>query len=537
MVRIGRSLSFIAVFILLSITLIVSVPEEADGQEYDFSTVKEKVFIKVLKDGRAVITYNLVFMNYGSGFNVVDIGLPNFKYDKDSASAFVRIKDTSGRTVSTDSNPSIRMSWYVYPGLEVHVNGGANRRIELDFTVTCDWMVWESPNNKKLASIEFRPTWFSQDYQRGSADSISVDVNLPLPIEELDRIVWEHGKYDRVEENEYGVILGWDFGSMYPADMEDGKADVGVAFPKQYVDNYYKKNLWVSIQFFFQDMFGTFWMNKFICCFLIILLVVVAIIVLVIVSSARSKKNYFRPSISVPGAGPRLGLTAPEAAIVLELPLDRVVEMVFYGMLKKGSIKIVAVSKPPLIKKLDVNVLTMSYEKDFFETISYDGAISESDLKRSLEKMIKATEIKLKGFSQRRTEAYYKGIVRKAWDEVKVCGNAAEVDNVLRFNDEWLPLDRNYDGKMSSHVHIWYLGRPEGGDRGFVNPGGYARAFSENLTSISGNMVSSTTKLTHDVVNTLHPPPPPSTGGSSYHGGSFHSCACACACACAGGGR
>lgn len=72
----------------------------------------------------------------------------------------------------------------------------------------------------------------------------------------------------------------------------------------------------------------------------------VAVILISILASTAQKKasekrklKYLKPTLSVEGHGIKRGLTAVEAAILLEQPLDQVLTMILFGLLKKKPLQ------------------------------------------------------------------------------------------------------------------------------------------------------------------------------------------------------
>jgi hypothetical protein len=55
--------------------------------------------------------------------------------------------------------------------------------------------------------------------------------------------------------------------------------------------------------------------------------------------------HYPLPKIRVEGVEVKKGLTAVEAAILAEIPLDRVLFMILYGLVKKGVIRVVSTER------------------------------------------------------------------------------------------------------------------------------------------------------------------------------------------------
>jgi len=516
-----------SVFIFFTMMMIMIVPGDAAGADYDFDLMREEATVKIRTDGQADITYAFEFLNYGNGLDVVDVGMPNEHYRTGTAKAHLKTYDQIGNIMKNKTITSIRTSEFVNPGVEVHINAGSDHKVVLEFSITCGRMVWESPNNKDMASVEFRPTWFGSQYQRGDTKDLIVNIILPETVPDLTYTAWQNREWDEQEQTNDGWKLTWYWGSQSPWAIERGNCDVGVAFDKQYVDKYYVETFWMKL---------TEWI-KSVCtllCSLSYILIPLSVVVGVLVFSLRKNKDYFRPGISMPGAGPRTGLTAPEAAMVMELPLNKVLAFILYGMIKKGALSQKSLD-PPMFRWEDKKLLTHPYETDVFDALEMDGTFSTKQLEEALVEMVKATEKKLTGFSQRKTKQYYKRIVDQAWENVKLSQDPDALEAALIKNDEWLPLANDFDKRMDLHVFPIFIHHPSYGGRasGSYQVGGMARAYVANINTLSKNVVSSTSKITSHVVNTLHPP---SSGGSSggFSGGG---CACACACACAGGGR
>jgi hypothetical protein len=188
--------------------------------------------------------------------------------------------------------------------------------------------------------------------------------------------------------------------------------------------------------------------------------------------------------------------------------------------------------------------------------------------------LVKAVNNKMKGFSRKETIAYYRDIVRRAWQQVE----GAETPEVRsqRFDEglEWTMLDEEFEGRTRRtftgpvFVPMWWgryqpwtrpavgtAGRtpaqvPSSGSRpsGRVSlptlPGAaFAASIVNGVQGTSSRIVRNVTGFTSGVTQVTNPPPKPSTSGrTSGRGGGGCACACACACAgcacaCAGGGR
>ena len=60
-----------------------------------------------------------------------------------------------------------------------------------------------------------------------------------------------------------------------------------------------------------------------------------------VIQGQRRKLNYLPPKVSIEGHGIKRGLTAVEAAILMEQPLDKMMTMILFGVIKKGAAEVV----------------------------------------------------------------------------------------------------------------------------------------------------------------------------------------------------
>ena len=284
----------------------------------------------------------------------------------------------------------------------------------------------------------------------------------------------------------------------------------------------------------------------------------------------RRKMKYLPPSMKVEGVGIKRGLTAVEAALLLETPLNKVLTMTLFGLLKKGAVTVLdddplrIEANQPLPAKLH------DYEKSFVEAITKSKTLGEEKLRSMMVGLVKSVNNKMKGFSRKETTAFYQDIVRRAWGQVE---SAKTNELKSKFFDEaleWTMLDDDFDGRVGRtfrtgpvFLPIWYghyrpwtpvrtsrgrTPRPSTSAAPRVQlPTLPGSAFAANLVrgfqSTSSKIVRSVTGFTGGVTNVTNPPPKPSSSSArSGRSGGGSSCACACACAgcacaCAGGGR
>jgi len=305
------------------------------------------------------------------------------------------------------------------------------------------------------------------------------------------------------------------------------------------------------------------------CCFGI-----TAFIILVawgsIASSRKRKMQYLPPKIRIEGHGIKRGLTAVEAAIVMEQPADKVLTMILFAILKKEAATVI--SRDPL--KLEVTPPTPDkmryYERDFLEAFAKG---SNKERRRNLQdlmvRMIKNVGKKMKGFSHKETVAYYKNIMRKAWKQIEDANTPEVRSEKFDENMGWTMLDKDFDRRTEDvfrrgpvYVPMWWHRydpgwsrsqsvRPKPASSGGSGrsaapsmpnlPGGeFAASMVTGMQSFAGDVVGNVTSFTDRITNKTNPVPKSSSSGWSSSGGSSCACACACAgcaCACAGGGR
>jgi hypothetical protein len=281
--------------------------------------------------------------------------------------------------------------------------------------------------------------------------------------------------------------------------------------------------------------------------------------------------QYLPPALAVEGTGVKRGLTAVEAAILLEAPLDKVMTMILFGLIKKGVLAVERQKplKVQILKEPSDDLKLWYYERRFLKAISDDGKLIEADLRELAIDLIGDVNKKLTGFSRRETKEYYEDIAARAWKQVE----AADTPEVLgqRWSDglEWTMLEEDWDDRTRRVFHDrpvvvpgwWWYYRPwsvshgpaspatpspsmPGGGRVPVNlptlPGAdFANTVVTGVENAANTVVSSVEKFTGGITKTTNPPPK-SSSSSSRGGGYSCACACACAgcaCACAGGGR
>lgn len=547
--------------ILLVMLIALALPISALAQDYYFGVEEETVHVYWNEDGTLSLDYTLVFNNQPGAhvIDFVDMGMPNSSFDMGSVSA-----DVNGTAVNVDrgeyqgsgSGFAVVMgSQAIGPGERgtVHVRVGSIRNV-----------LYTDSEDETYASAVFSPTWFGSQYVTGSTD-VTVIFHLP-PGVGTEEPKWHSAPSGFPSEP--ATALDGDGRVTYTWNNPNGNAhtryEFGASFPKTYVPASAIQTEPVvtlpSIDFDTLISLG--------CCGFFAFMFFGAPIIGVI-NGQRRKLKYLPPKISIEGHGIKRGLTAVEAAILMEQPLDKVMTMILFGVVKKGAGEVV--TRDPL--KLNITDPLPDglheYEKNFLQAFRPDANAKQrrTDLQDMSIKLVKAVSEKMKGFSRKETVAFYKNIMERAWSQI-AAADTPEVQSKL-FDEamEWTMLDKDYDERTRRtftgpvFVPMWW-GRYDPVYRGPVSTGGTARPISVGTPSSSSRpsglpgadfaasvvggvqnfsqkVIGNVGDFTSRVTNKTNPPPPPSrSSGSRSGGGCACACACAgCACACAGGGR
>jgi hypothetical protein len=285
------------------------------------------------------------------------------------------------------------------------------------------------------------------------------------------------------------------------------------------------------------------------------------------VQGRNRKLQYIPPRIAIEGHGIKRGLTAVEAGIIMEQPLDKVMTMILFGVVKKNA-AMVATRNPLVVTVNDPLPPELhEYEISFLNAFKQkDEKVRRKDLQKTIVDLVKSVSEKIKGFSRKETIEYYKRIMETAWEQVQKA-DTPEVQSVFFDQQlEWTMLDQDYDDRSRRTFNrpifmpMWW-GNYDPSYRGMTSqarpistsvpsqpsgrsmpqlPGAdFAASMVTGVQTFSQKVIGNVSDFTSGVTNVTNPPPKSS---SSRSGGGGRSCACACACAgcacaCAGGGR
>jgi len=543
----------IAILIVLSLTFSVSAQSN-----YYFSVEREVVHVYLNANGTMSIDYTWDFVNQpgAHAIDFVDVGMPNSNFGMNSISAEVNGKSVR---VSSGDYQGNGTGFAVVLGSQ-SIPAGASGTVHV-YIGSLGNVLFPDSQDGNYASNEFEPTYFGNQYVTGSTH-LTLTYHLPAGVKP-EEPRWHAAPSGFPSEPQTGID---DQGRLtYAWQNTNASASrqyrFGTSFPKSYVP---EGSIATAKAPFISSDTGGILIALF--CMVIFFLAFPA---LAMVSKNRRKLQYMAPRISIEGHGIKRGLTAVEAAILMGEPLDKVMTMILFGVIKKNAAQVVV--RDPL----KVNIATPTpdglyeYELNFLKALKEDDSKTRRNLLQEMTvKLVRSVSEKMKGFSRRETLDYYKSIMEKAWAQVE----AADTPEVKsqKFDEalEWTMLDRNYDDRTRRVFHgpvfvpTWWgrydpsYSRSAPAASGIPSapmtmpsvphlPGSdFASSVANGVQTFSQKVIGNVTDFTSRVTNVTNPPPPPpkNTGGNYRGGSGGRSCACACACAgcacaCAGGGR
>ena len=609
---------------LLSCLLIFTWQQVHGAQSYSFAVPELRMQVYVNPDASARIVYDITFANSaaGSAIDIVDIGVPHEDYRLNTFRASI-----NGQPLS-----DIRVSEFVAPGVEIHLDGQAiapGREATLQVQFSMPDMVYQDTTDEELASLQVTPTWFDDQFVRG-VGTVWVLIHM-LPEVSPEEVVYQDVPFsDKVifEEHVVGVWRWEDVRITQPY-------LVGVSFPQNGMNRVVSQNLlelaveWLEDNpttrlllggltlallalAFFRFSGGTgLTVFALLSCGLIYVLAMNAAWQLFMLPGmaavaglnewylSQRKPRYLPAIAQVEGGGIKRGLTAPEAAVLLELPLNKVLTLILFGLLEKRVVT--ATSHDPLQLKVSPEfqvakgsavqrrkqrvqiaqrqgVVLRTYEHGFIDvlTVNGDRPVHELDFSEPVKHLLEHTAQRLKGFDLSDTQDYYRKIVARALQEAQRIGEIPERERYIDRHLQWLLMGDSYRDVFTHRGYhyrpIWVRpfasadrlggtglsGRPAAGSSApgttsFASVAASFAGWTENtmgqladaiapagleLPSASGAInLSGVDRVTGDIFKELAKSA--ASGGSSSGGGSC-ACACAgcaCACACAGGGR
>lgn len=590
----------------------------ATAQDWSFEVPSVLLSVYPNNDASVTLEYEVEFACEPGAhpIDTVDMGLPRKGYDIGNMRASV-----DGRPVD-----DIRVSTYIDCGVELHLGAGTIQPGEsgvLHFEATMPRLVYQDTTRADYASLRITPTWWDASALVGSS-KLGIVVYLPRSVKPED-VLHQGQPFTSKATTEKHTVVGW----LMPSVRMDGPHMVALSFPKGQMQvvrqtkldlflKWWKESdearalVGVVLLVLFGIMFFRASQGTGCSCFVVLLIGLILFFVtspvgellaipgLALVwwmteKGMRRKRGHYFPAVAtVEGAGIKRGLTAPEAAALLEVPLGQVLALVIFGLLKKGVLE--QVDADPLQVRLRepyakgtkeavqeaaaaAGTVVHEYELPFIRVLRDPGGrpVRELDFKSAMEAFIKATAERMKGFDVAKTREYYRGIVSKAWEDAKGLGDLEQRTQFTDDNLLWLMMGERWGDDFGTWHRTGYHYRPPwartygggwaGGDSGGgatpsvpdvggqTSLGDVAASFAGWSQNVAGGLaskldgvavqkaaggimnLSGVDKITMDVLEEMS-----KGGGGRGGGGGGGGCACACAgcacaCACAGGGR
>ena len=559
--------------VLIFVALAGSVYPAA-AQAYRFQVPNEAAVVTINTDGSISIDYTIAFTNDSGAhpIDIVDIGMPNSDYALNSITAQVDGKKITKITQSDVVNPGI--SVYLLSN-QIPAGGSGTVTVHVGTVKNVIYPATET-ESEPYGSLEFSPNWFDSQYCYGNTN-LQVTFIFPTGLKTTEaRYYSAQGGWPgpSVPEsaqtaagnifytwisNQANAYTQYTFGASFPARVLAANAIVTTPYQPP------SSSSGSSSSFNLSSLCPVIFCLGFLGFFGLVTYSAT-------IGAKKRKLQYLPPKISMEGHGIKRGLTAVEAGILMEQPMDKIMTMILFGLLKKNAAEVI--TKDPLAVKpaSPLPADLYGYETDFltaFETT--DAASKRKSLQTMMVNLIKSVGEKMKGFSKKETVAFYQDIMNHAWEQVEQAATPEVKGQVYEDVMDWTMLDNNYDKRTSQTFSgpvfipapIWWWrydssfpragAMPAAASGGMPNIGGgkislpslpgsaFAASVVGSVQNFSSGVLGNITAFTGGVTSVTNPPPPPSTYRSSGGGGG-HACACACACAgcacaCAGGGR
>ena len=470
--------------------------------EYSFRVPQMEMEVFVQPDASVRIRYRITFANNPTGntIDIVDIGTPSGDYELKSVQASCR-----GQPARL-----IRPSEYVKPGFEVHLGPGQippgqQGLFQTEFTVRN--LVFQDTTRSEYASLRITPTWFGSQFVTGTTH-LKLAVHLP-PGVKPDEVLHQGQNFSAKAVFQNHVVVMWE----WPATRLIQAHLVGVSFPKRVMVQVVRQTAWDLFLHWYRQaieirvFLGLLSWTLFAILYFrltggtgVVVFVILSVLSLIFFGNLlglelaslpmgvllffgnrwlqrRQERGYLPPIAQIEGGGIKRGLTALEAACLLELPLGRVLGLVIFGLLKKGILR--QVSDDPLVvevvedfrygrqtaqpgeglpapaetpaafyrrKAQEKGVIIHSYEYPFLQLLEANPGkpVEQIDFGPALRQLIDRVAQRMAGFDLQQTKEYYRWIVRRAVDQASSIGEIQQRQEHLDRQFEWVLMDDDW---------------------------------------------------------------------------------------------
>lgn len=571
--KVLRYFSVFLVFVLLA-----GSATTVEAQDYIFQVPEKAVVVTINVDGTISIDYTMTFQNDNTAheIDIVDIGLPNYNYKLNTITGDIDGVPIKKITQSDIVSPGI--SLYL---LEKTIPPGGTGTVHV-FIPSVAKVIYPSTQEESepYASLVFNPHWYYKANCYGQTN-YQMTILLPPGVSETEGRYYVPVNWPGASEPESRLMDDGRIFYTWVSDQADSCTEYsfGASFPARFL------NEGAIVTEPYQPPSETNPASRSAIlnalCPIIFCLGFALFFVLMIYSGIKGaqkrKLNYLPPKILIEGHGVKRGLTAVEAAVLKEQPMDKVFTMILFALLKKNAAEVTN-SDPLDLKPSDPTPEGLyGYETDFLDAFRLDENPRKKALQETMVNLIKSVTEKMKGFSRKETIAYYDQIMNKAWQQVVEAQTPEVKAQVYEEVMDWTMLDKKYEdrtqevfsGPVLMPTPSWWwrydpavprpaastvkpAGMPTTSSAGAPPPlsmpkipgSAFAASMVSGVSRFSSSVLGGLPGFSGAVTNVTNPPPPPSTyrSSGSSGGGGGHSCACACACAgcacaCAGGGR
>ena len=580
---------FLLIIVLLGVFTLPATPVSA--QDYAFTVSAMEVEAYIEEDGTLSIWYLFEFQNLPSGAPIeyVDIGMPSSSYSQSSIEA-----EVDGIAITKVEN-----SPYVPNGFALNlednaIQPGQSGTVTAWITGVADVVTpYDNGDRENYANFQISPNWFDSQYDKSSNTAYRMTIILPPGVGNDEGVYYYPSSWPGDDTpDDIGRTSAEDriYYSWYTENADAHSQYIfGVAFPDQYIpEDVIVKTIPVNntpssggSSGFVPGILSAIGGN--VCCFgfgLFFIAIFGWSIYQGTVGAKKRKMKYLPPKMKIEGHGIKRGLTAVEAAILMEQPMDKVMTMILFGAIKKDAATVEQSDPLKLTLTEPLPEGMHQYELDFLNAFKENDAKRRTALQKMTVDLINSVSKKMKGFSRKETIAYYEDIMRRAWKMVEEAQTPEVKSEYYDKTLEWTMLDDDYAERTRRtftggpvFVPMWWprysptyrrnIGRmsPSTPSVGNVSTGGGRSSSSPSLPHIPGSdfaagvingttgmaagVVGNLTSFTSGVTSRTNPIPVSSKsgsggfrGGGGGSGGCACACACAgCACACAGGGR
>lgn len=567
--------------------------------DYSFSIPKAQTTVEIEQNGSMTIFIEYEIENHGQKLDFIDIGLPSNNYTLNdvyvelngAANSNIKVVKADPDETGLDYGVSLEMGSASIPsgGKAVVSVWIPNLRKNL-YEATAETIDNETVD---FVGFEFSPNYFNSRFVTGKT-KYSFIIVFPTGVDDSYAYYYKPVKW--AGEDEPQAWFDEDDCIVYEWYSENADMQTAYTFGGKFVKSALMSTVNIAASsanepgqarhgvIDWETILGV------LGCLGIPALMVFAV-VKTFISERKNAKiragKYFPPQVKTDGEGIKRGLTAVEAAILLETDLERVISMILYGLAKKNVIQVKSMDP------LDVEVADPlpddlnEYEKDFIAAMLESNGNNRKDKMRdSMHRLILNVSKKIEGFSLKETREYYQSICEKAWSQVEAADTPELKSKLLGDNFGWAMLQEEPEKKLEQTFtgydfyppNWWwrvdpgyrrpvygpsYHGPVSGGGSSSekrsdsapssptpmpVLPGAmFARSITDGARKLANTMVGNPDTFKTAMKNRTNPDPIRSSSSSSHrHGGGSSggrsSCACACACdscacACAGGGR